>query len=60
MCNSCDVVTAQYVGDYGDETFGVGDCGVARNEDEGYDDYGEGVVRSEHGEAKLCFYGHEA
>ena len=40
-------VAAYDVSDYGDETFGVGDCGVARDEDAGYDDYGGGVGRSE-------------
>ena len=35
-----------YDGDYSDETFGVGDCGTAGYEDEGYDDDGRGVGRS--------------
>ena len=39
-------VAAYYDSDYGDETFGVGDCGVAGDEDEGYDDDGGGVVIS--------------
>ena len=42
-----DGVAAYDVSDYGDEAFGVGDCGVARVEDEGYNDYGRGVGRGE-------------
>ena len=36
-------VAAYHIGDYRDEAFGVGDCGVAGHETDGYDDDGGGV-----------------
>ena len=45
-------VAAYVVSDDSDETFGVGDCVVARDEDAGYDDYGGGVGRGECEERK--------
>ena len=42
-----DGVAAYYNGDYGDEAFGGGDYGVARNVDERYYDDGGGVDSSE-------------
>ena len=52
-CGAGDCAAAGYgvaaydVGDYGDEAFGVGDCGFAVLETEGYDDDGGGVGGSE-------------
>ena len=42
-----DGVAAYDVSDYGDEAFGVGDCGFAGHETERYDDDGGGVGGSE-------------
>ena len=50
-CRDCAAagygVAAYVVSDDSDEAFGVGNCGVARDEDAGYDDYGGGVGSSE-------------
>ena len=40
-------VAAYVVSDYGDETFGVGDCGFAGLETEGYDEDGGSVGGSD-------------